>query len=387
MFWKGRPVGFLRTAISRLHARLDPFLEEDLHPLFRESPFVIYDVGAAGNLFNPFPGRHFDLLKIYGFEPTAESFHALERKYAGKPWGTICQVALCDRDDTVSFNLSQNGPITHSSLVDLSARGICGETVEVEGARLDSVPSRYGFPAADFIKLDTEGSELTILKEGLGMLGTEVMGAFIEISFWHKGTAGAHFHEIDKLMNDHGFILFDLQINRSHISGIGGKKAKVRSGDALYLRDFAHFHAGAGASLTEDRLRLKLYKLISLCLSWCYLEYAVELLDFGRRDGLVGEDEFRRLVRQWSSVVDVANRIPDFPGRLRLARVFDRLSYALHRKAKKKIPEPFDGTGNPWGLTMYAKPRNRLRIKDPIFQEDGNAGIKTLDLGGSDTAG
>ncbi len=373
-------MGVLHALSSRLRARIDPFLHPDLHPLFRESPFVIYDIGAAGDVCIPFRGPICDRMRIYGFEPTEEGFRALVRKHRDEPSVEIRQVALCDRDEAVPFHICTGGRITYSSLIDLSARGLDYETTTVEGARLDSVPARYGFPPADFLKLDTEGSELQILTAGRQMLETEVLGVMVEISFWRKGTAGVVFHEIDRLMNDLGFVLYDLRINRSHISGLGGKKDKVRSGDALYLRDFSDYAAGAGADLSGDRVRIKLFKLIALCIAWRYLEYAVELLDYGRRQGVVTAAEFRSLARDWSSVVDIASRIPNFPGRLRVARLFDALSYALHTNAKKGIPQPFDTIGNPWRLTVRGRRQDRIRIKDPIFQEDGNAGIKIIDL-------
>ena len=156
-------MGLLGAATSLVRARVDPFLHRDLHPLFQESPFVIYDIGAAGSVFNPFEGPVCDRMRIYGFEPTAASFRALVDKYREATNIEFFQVALCDRDDTVPFYQSIDGWLTHSSLIDHSARGLTSEMIAVEGARLDSVPARYDLPPVDFLKLDTEGSELEIL--------------------------------------------------------------------------------------------------------------------------------------------------------------------------------------------------------------------------------
>ena len=132
-------------------------------------------------------------------------------------------------------------------------------------------------------------------------------------------------------------MLFDLTINRYHNSTIGGKKDKLRTGDALYLRDFAQLSERL-VDVTIERRRIKLLKLVSLCVAWRYLNYALELVDYGQRHRLITRREFTLLSEAFASTTDIAQVISNFRGRAYAARFVDAISYVLHRDAKKGHP-------------------------------------------------
>lgn len=361
-------MSLLGRLASRIGPRLDPFLDQALYPEFHDSPLVIYDVGAAGSVFFPFDGPISEMTRVYGFEPTAESYRKLVEKYSENPHIEIRQAALTDVDGPVTFYLRKDS-LTVSSLLEHSRLDRKAEPVEIEGLRLDSVPTRFGFPPADFVKLDTEGTELMILQSGAEMLRREVLGVFVEIGFWRDSGGGVPFHEVDKYLTDLGFVLYDLQLNRAHFSGIGGKKDKLRSGDALYLRNFTDSAAGWNDEPATDRRRSKLLKLVALCVAWRYLEYAVELLDYGRTHDLISAEEFTRLANRYAGVKDISTRVPDFPGRQAVARLLDALSYALHKNAKKGVPASFNAVGNAWPATVSGRAPVEVKITYPVLGE------------------
>ena len=365
-------------------ARLDPFLDPALHDVFAARPLVVYDGGAAGSVYCPIESGPCERLRIYGFEPVKRSCDRLVEIYSGNPFVENRQVALADRDGVVTFNEVDEGRETASSLLPRDRLGLGSRSVEVEAVRLDSVPERFGFPPADFIKLDTEGSEALILEAGRDLLDREILGVLTEISFWRRHTGGAVFSDVDRILTRAGFVLFDLQINRSHISTIGGKKDKVRTGDALYLRDFAHL-AERMTDATVAHKRAKLLKLVCLCVAWRYLNYALELIDHGRQHGLISSEEFSLLSETFASTTDLAGLIPDFPGRTSLAHMFDVLSSALHRQAKKGIPPVFNGIGNAWVVPRRGERPGRVRIYYPVIGEEASSHIKVIDLGGKPT--
>ena len=372
-------MSLLSNLKRRLNATLDPFLHPVFSNEFESNPLVIYDVGAAGGVYCPVESPPCAGARVYGFEPVKSSFDSLVEAYADNSFVTVRNVALAGHNGSITLNEVGDGKETISSLLPLDGLGVTTTAVDVECCRLDDVPNRFDFPPADFIKLDTEGSEDMILGSGPEQLGHEILGVTTEISFWRRATGGAVFSDIDRLLTDAGFVLFDLQINRSHISKIGGKKDKVRSGDALYLRDFGHL-ANRMADRPTAAKRAKLLKLLCLCVAWRYFNYAVELIAFGRRETLISPDEFDILAQAFSTTTDIAELIPDFPGKIRMATLFDVLSSALHKQAKKGVPPVFNGIGNGWVMRRRGARPDKVRIYYPILNDGPARRIKTIHL-------
>lgn len=371
----------MRKAIrSALSVALDPFVAPCFHAEFEERPLTIYDVGASGGVFNPFEEPTNKLSQVYAFEPIPASFEPLKNRYAQRDDIEVRQVALTDSDGPVVLYEVPDS-IGISSLFDMSKAGLRTNAIEVEGVRLESIPERFGFPSPDFIKLDTEGSELLILSAGRNLLRKHVLGVWVEISFWREIGEGVLFHQIDEFMVEHDFILFDLQINRSHFSNVGGKKDKLRSGDALYLKNFEAKQSSIPTESTSQRIAL--LKLIAICARWRYLDYALELLEFGHSLGIISGREFKEVASEYASVVDLAERMPNFPGRTHLATWFDKLSYVLHRHAKKGIPSLFNSLGNGPLLTTRRRCPESVVIDYPVIKNEGPSIMKTIELFGS----
>ncbi len=352
---------------SAIEPRLDPFIDPTFHSLFRANPFVIYDGGAAGRVFLPHGIPLCEMIRVYGFEPVPDAAQRLETRYADHPQVTIKRVALAQSDGSAAFYIRKDQPTVSSLLAD-SRLDQETEQITVESVRLDGLPTRFDIPRADFIKLDTEGTELEILEGGREMLSSDVLGVFVEISFWRQSAKAAVFHQVDRCLTGLGFVLFDLQINRAHFSGVGGKKDKPRGGDALYLRNFAALFE-RNPNAPQDWLRTKLLKLIAFCAAWRYLEYAIELLNYGHERGLLNDEEFARLAKRYASIRDVSAWIPEFPGRRSLARVCDFLSYALHDTARKGVPASFNSIGNAWPFAIPAKTPSKVTIQYPVLAQ------------------
>ena len=358
---------------------LDPFLGSDWHGLFQRSPIIVYDIGASGELFSPYHLEASKVLKFYGFEPEQVQFQKLEEKYRGREYIELRQVAICDKDGPVTFFRCTDSP-SLSSVYDRDGYGKAHEAVEIEGVRLDTIPQRFNFPAADFVKMDTEGNELMILCSGSNMLSNNILGVWTEFTFWRNpGDQGTLFHEIDKLMNKAGFILFDMQVNRGQFSRVGGKKGKMRSGDALYLCDFSAYYHRNCERIENNEMRNKLFKLVSLCVTTGYLDYAIEILDFGSDKGLVDKTEFKKLASQFVATTDISELLPDFPGRLNLALMCDVFSSMLHMYSKKGIPRSSNRIGNDWPFTVRRRqPPDIIHCNNAVFggDESGNKSIK-----------
>lgn len=111
-------------------------------------------------------------------------------------------------------------------------RSIQMNATTIDALRLDNI---------DFIKIDTQGSELEILRGGQNTL-QQVMGIEVEVEFAPMYEGQPLFSDIDSYLRAQGFELWD--IRRTHWkykAGISSSTVKGRLifGDALYLRPCA----------------------------------------------------------------------------------------------------------------------------------------------------
>lgn len=337
-------MGIFSTLRRQIIADLDSRLAPQFYETFATSPVTVYDVGAAGGVFTPYPDGPKSWAPVIGFEPHPESYRLIMD--AGLPAHvTLHNLALADQTGPITFFSGEGLDRTRSSLRPIDYIGGESTAVTVKAMILDMVPEQLSVPPADFIKLDTEGTEDIILKGGAEMLAEHILGVQVEIAFWTQQSGGVSFADIDRLLTDLGFILFDLQTNRSDVRVIGGRKDKVRSGDALYLRNF---DALWSETAEQSVMRTKLLKLISLTIGWRYINYALELADFGRNHGLLDSAEFNAIAQPLVNTSDLSDRTPNLPGRMALARLFETLAYAFHPNMKKGVPFAFNGLGNHW---------------------------------------
>jgi hypothetical protein len=129
----------------------------------------------------------------------------------------------------------------------------------------------------DFLKVDTDGSDLNVLIGADRLLrGGAFLGLVIEAQFqgWPHDYANT-FANIDRLLRSRGFALYDLDRNRYTRAALPGRfeatfpaqtlTGQLLWGDALYFRDLAHPHYEDtwGYRITRERL-LKLVALFDL---------------------------------------------------------------------------------------------------------------------------
>lgn len=122
---------------------------------------TVFDVGAnIGQSAIEFR-EAFPRAKIWSFEPVASTFRELERNVA--PLGDVrCfPFALGSQDGTQTMALE--GPSTTYRIAEGGA-----ETIEI--MRLDSFCEQHGVGRINYLKIDTEGHDLEVLRGGKEML-------------------------------------------------------------------------------------------------------------------------------------------------------------------------------------------------------------------------
>ena len=123
------------------------------------------------------------------------------------------------------------------------------ETLTLDTVTLDEVIKRQKsetIPSPDFLSLDTQGSELEILKGGEIAIRNTVVAIATEVSFTQIYEGQPLFGEITEHLKESGFHLASLEIfnteSSSHRSPVGLRgKGFIQSGEALFLRKLSKY--------------------------------------------------------------------------------------------------------------------------------------------------
>ena len=154
-------------------------------------------------------------------------------------------------------------------------------------------------------------------------------------------------------------------MTRATGSRFGGKKGAIDSAYVLYFRDFYKLY-DTHLAADPDKARSKLLKLLTLTVRFLYLDYAAELVDFGRTQKLLSVAEAKMLLKLLCGTRDIAWMIPKFPGKAKLALLVDYVSYILHHDMKLAIPPMSNNLGNRRSTLIRADAPERIRLLYPI---------------------
>ena len=130
---------------------------------------------------------------------------------------------------------------------------------------LDVLAAADGFDA-HVLKIDTQGSELDVLKGAVATLDCSVLAAEVEISFFQRYQDQPLFADVEAFMKAHGFELIELHRLKRYRAknplaignvGLGGgqRAGRIAYGDAIFLRREADIQARARADEGVSLLR------------------------------------------------------------------------------------------------------------------------------------
>jgi hypothetical protein len=256
--------------------------------VFASSPFVLADVGASGGIedywrvFQPH-------LKAFGFDPLLKEVERLNQiepsadvryypYFVGEPSYEQLFPPAISGDPVLGWSdqvYERTSAVRAQKILSMSfTQRFNNEDPEIlltdQRTSLDDFFSRTPTDTIDFIKVDTDGHDYEVLLGArLTMADKQVLGFLVESQL--HGVAHQHsnvFSNIDRLMREHGFSLFDFEIYRYSRAVLPGHfvykipaqthEGQVVWGDALYLRDIT-------APGYEDRWgSLDKYKLLKL---------------------------------------------------------------------------------------------------------------------------
>jgi FkbM family methyltransferase len=267
--------------------------------LTADTPIVLLDIGARGGIPRQWQpvGKS---IKVIGFEPDAGECRKLNSAAAN---GSVYYpVALAGKKGTIILNITRD-PNCASILepnMELLDRFQGSEDVKLVNKTdilcdtLDEVVSANSIPSIDFLKIDTQGTELDILRgaektlEQAGVFGIEV-----EMEFSPLYKSQPVFSDVDTFLRGKGFTLFDIRdvpgrkIRKTAPAGMRKWRGQALWTDGLYFRDVP-----AEKNKDFERLsRESAMKTIAITELFGLGDYALELLDLYSNEKIISARE------------------------------------------------------------------------------------------------
>lgn len=199
---------------------------------------VFYDIGASIGRWTQltqdiFPDAHYHL-----FEPLAGRLDVIDRHslLPNLRNADLHPIALSDENGEGEIKVLGPGGVGSSILVLPSDRKKDIKIISCEMARLDDYVTQKKLKQPDFIKLDTQASELKVL---MGAVETirDVKFILLETWMWRVyGPGTPLFHEISSWLYQHDFVLYEILIPE-----VGGRSddGSLRWFDAVYINKSA----------------------------------------------------------------------------------------------------------------------------------------------------
>jgi FkbM family methyltransferase len=179
VLWKRQ---FLRFGIS-------PFVDMTrLNSAWGRSLNILFDVGANTGQFASEARQELPAAKIYSFEPHPRTFEKLVRSNIDNLMFPH-SLALSDTDGEATFyEYGSEGDGTQINSLVPDARfptrfGYKSREIKVRSSTLDHFCAAQNIEQVDFLKIDVEGGELSVLTGGKDMLSRErIMAVYMEFN-------------------------------------------------------------------------------------------------------------------------------------------------------------------------------------------------------------
>ncbi len=288
---------------------------------FVSEPLTVVDVGARAG-FEPHWLFYGDQAKLIGFEPDEKECKRLNKQMFNSG-NSIFPVALHQNRGKKTFYITSYH-LSSSSFYqpDMEfckrfpdeANLVVEKTIEIDTIDFDSFANENHISSVDFIKLDTEGSELDILKGAVRSLRKSVIGVSVEVEFLPVHKDQPVFSEVDPFMRQNGFWLFDLSVYRKprKVLSMSTKPSswadygQIIWAQALYLRDGVN-EINSSSSLENGWDDIKILKLASIMELFYLSDCAIELIQIAHRKGLLQRWDVSHLLDLLVSSVERKN--------------------------------------------------------------------------------
>jgi len=262
--------------------------------LFKHEPIVVVDVGGKRAFEDHWRayGSDIDLVTLAVPEAECERLSA-EQTHAGRK-ERFLPLVLSDREETIQ--LYRTAQVEHGVAVillrpEMAKRfreGIDGDEVQHSSARgvsLDTLVDAGTISKPTFMAVDLKGGEMKALKGATKCLRDSILGVSIALDLQPLRSGAATLEQVQALLQDLGFSLFDLKVEnwvRSIVTSHDGPqgwhgKGQAARCNATFLRDMMPDLEDPRRRLTPED-KTKITRLSSLAEVLGFSDYSVELL-------------------------------------------------------------------------------------------------------------
>jgi FkbM family methyltransferase len=172
---------------------------------------VIVDVGAnVGQSADKFVTTFPEAI-VHCLEPISETYSSLKRNTA-RYKNVVCHnLALGSKNESVEISLEDNIKSTRVSLRPTMVNSSNVRTEKVEVKTLSTFCSTFKIARIDYLKIDTEGYDLEVLKGGEEMLTSKQIDLIeVEAGMNPTNTYHVNFSIITKYLEDNGYYIFGI---------------------------------------------------------------------------------------------------------------------------------------------------------------------------------
>lgn len=162
---------------------VEPYDTELVHKILNllKKDYTFYDIGANTGWYSMLAAKTSDSSKVLSFEPLAEHLECLKESSNINKFNSIISItplALSDSEGEAEILLAGSGSSLEKNFLKENQGSVLIKT-----DRLDSLVSANDHPLPDFIKIDVEGHEYSVLLGARETISRSVPILFIEIAY------------------------------------------------------------------------------------------------------------------------------------------------------------------------------------------------------------
>ncbi|MEM7472326.1 MAG: FkbM family methyltransferase [Pseudomonadota bacterium] len=173
-------------------------------------PSVVFDVGANIGQSTDEYLLQFPNARVFCFEPSRSTYEKLTDHFSGSSRVQCLNLALADKPGTAL--LEKTKASVNRRLVNESQNGPpSGETEKVSIGTVDEICAKNDIQTIDYLKIDTEGHELSVLAGSAQMLDAEnIKMVELELGMNPENTRHTPFEDGKRILEKNGFRLLTI---------------------------------------------------------------------------------------------------------------------------------------------------------------------------------